>query len=330
MKNINNQKFIEYTGLKHFNYAVNISLLHKYVYVETPKVACSTIKITLQRMELDNDKLFREDPNDIHNRNLSPLLRPSQIDDFSRLVQSDDFFKFCFVRNPYHRLLSVYLEKICGNKFQKKEILAQLNYDIENLKQEISFEKFVKAVVEQPIFLMNPHWKGQYYQTLQNHVKYDFVGKLENFDNDFVCALEKMGVQNYNKYLSEEKRHASNASEKIKRYYTTELRDLVYTKYKKDFEYFKYSSVLSEISSEEAAEVVVAILDKREKDRINKALHHDADNINKCKLIQQRNDQTQRIRKSKSFLLGDLFFRSVKRPYKLLTYPYNFIKILLK
>ncbi len=35
------------------------------------------------------------------------------------------------------------------------------------------------------------------------------------------------------------------------------------------------------------------------------------------------------IKNSKSFKLGDLFFRSIKKPYKLITFPYNFIKILL-
>lgn len=270
------------------------------------------------------------DPDDIHNRNLSPLLKPSQVDDFNKLIQNGDFFKFCFVRNPYLRLLSVYLEKICENKFQKREILAQLNYDVDNLEQEISFEEFVNAIIEQPILLMNPHWKVQYYQTLQDHIEYDFIGKLENFDNDFIKVLGKIDVQNYKKYLSEEKRHASNASKKIKRYYTSELRDLVYTKYKRDFEYFEYSSVLSEISDDEAVEVVVDTLDKKEVERINKVLHYNANSVEKHKSIQQNNNQIQEMKNSKSFLLGNLFFRSIKKPYKLLTYPYNFIKILLK
>jgi glycosyltransferase involved in cell wall biosynthesis len=44
----------------------------------------------------------------------------------------------------------------------------------------------------------------------------------------------------------------------------------------------------------------------------------------------EKDNAVENIKKSKSFQLGDLFFRSVKEPYKLLTYPYNFIKILLK
>lgn len=36
------------------------------------------------------------------------------------------------------------------------------------------------------------------------------------------------------------------------------------------------------------------------------------------------------LKNTKSFLLGDLFFRSIKKPYKLITFPINFIKILYK
>lgn len=53
--------------------------------------------------------------------------------------------------------------------------------------------------------------------------------------------------------------------------------------------------------------------------------------------IQERNKQIAENRKrndefiaSKSYRLGNLFFRSIKKPYKLVTYPYNFIKILLE
>ncbi len=46
--------------------------------------------------------------------------------------------------------------------------------------------------------------------------------------------------------------------------------------------------------------------------------------------LDQKNEYIAELKNSASFQLGDLFFRSVQKPYKLLTYPYNFIKILLK
>lgn len=46
-------------------------------------------------------------------------------------------------------------------------------------------------------------------------------------------------------------------------------------------------------------------------------------------IIQQKDVELQKIQNSKSFQIGDLFFRSIQKPCKLLTYPYNFIKILI-
>ncbi len=247
MNDVKNEKYTKYISEGNFNYSVNISTQYKYIYVETPKVACSTIKTVLQKMELRDSWVYREDFEDIHRRELSPLLQPSQIGNFENLMQDKNFLKFCFVRNPYHRLLSVYLEKICGNKKQKKQILSQLGHDSENLEKKVTFEEFVRAVVAQEICSMNSHWRVQYYQTMQDAIEYDFVGKLENFDGDFTDVLENVDIQNYEKYLISEKRHASNANEKIKKYYTAELRDLVYAKFQKDFEYFNYPYALEEI-----------------------------------------------------------------------------------
>ncbi len=44
----------------------------------------------------------------------------------------------------------------------------------------------------------------------------------------------------------------------------------------------------------------------------------------------QKEKRLKNLSDSKSLQLGDLFYRSIKKPYKLITYPYNFIKILLE
>ncbi len=46
--------------------------------------------------------------------------------------------------------------------------------------------------------------------------------------------------------------------------------------------------------------------------------------------IQDNNKQLANLKHSKSFRLGELFFRSIKKPYKLITFPINCINILLK
>lgn len=43
-----------------------------------------------------------------------------------------------------------------------------------------------------------------------------------------------------------------------------------------------------------------------------------------------RINEVEIIKTSKTFQIGDLFFRSVKKPYKLVTFPVNFLRILLE
>ena len=221
-----------------FNYSVHISLKYNYLFTETPKVACSTVKTVLQRMELDDPQFFREEFEDIHHRSFSPLIRPVQIANLDRLLKSS-IFKFCFVRNPYSRLLSAYLEKICGNKSQKKAILEALGKSGEDLTQSVSFSEFVQLICNQSDEEMDPHWRPQYQQPFQKGITYDFVGKLESFPEDLHDALSKIN-RDFAKYLGHEKRHATGAKEHLKKYYTAELIEMVKRLYRDDFEFFGY------------------------------------------------------------------------------------------
>ena len=169
------RKYLKYATRFNFEYTINISLQHKYVYVETPKVGCSTIKDTLQRMELNFPDLVREDANDIHDRKYSPLLSPSQTCGFDRLLSNSDYFIFCFVRNPYTRLLSAYLDKIVNGSPHKKSILIAMGEDPSNLDKEITFSEFVDVVCDLPIIDMDVHWRPQYYQTFNDLINFDFI-----------------------------------------------------------------------------------------------------------------------------------------------------------
>ncbi|MCP3899602.1 MAG: sulfotransferase family protein, partial [Desulfobacteraceae bacterium] len=223
-----------------FEYAINISLKHKYIYVETPKVGCSTIKDTLQRMELDYPELVRDSIEEIHLREYSPLLRPSQTCGLDRLLLDPDYFVFCFARNPYTRLLSAYLDKIVKNADQKRNILIAMGEDPSELSKEISFKEFVDTVCEQSVSQMNPHWRVQYYQTIQDKINYDFIGRMENFENDCTYVFSKIR-RDYADYYRSELRHSTNSAELLNQFYDGNLKEKVFNKYKIDFEYFGYS-----------------------------------------------------------------------------------------
>lgn len=62
-----------------------------FLYYETPKVACSTIKRKLQQVEAE-----------------TPENVPSNVHDYDEVFLSRTFFRFAFVRNPHSRAPSCF------------------------------------------------------------------------------------------------------------------------------------------------------------------------------------------------------------------------------
>ena len=224
-----------------FDYSINISLKHRYAFVETPKVCCSTIKLNLQRLETGLFDFTWPGEMDIHNRDFSPLLKPSQVHDFDKVLAAENLYTFCFVRNPYTRLLSCYLDKIVGNKPPKHAVLRILGFSADNLDIPVSFSDFIEAISSQHIREMNPHWRPQYYQTFQPSLSYDFIGRYESFSEDFQRVMAKIArtrVPN----LGVESRHRTNANGTWTKYYRPSLMERVRELFAIDFEAFGYDS----------------------------------------------------------------------------------------
>jgi hypothetical protein len=99
------------------------------IYVETPKAACTTIKRLLQVAELGPER--RGDlPEDVHARETSPLLSPGQDPEgFVTALLDPATFCFAFVRNPYSRALSCWLDKMVANEFERARMAPMLGLD---------------------------------------------------------------------------------------------------------------------------------------------------------------------------------------------------------
>jgi dermatan 4-sulfotransferase 1 len=221
-------------------YGTHISLRYNYIFVETPKCACTAIKTALQRLELRDPKFDRENVEDIHVRESSPLLNPKQVGSFRKLIHSRDMFKFCFVRHPFTRLVSCYLDKIQRNRPQKSQILRLLGLPEERLDTPVSFAQFISAVVEQPVSGMDAHWRVQYYQTMQAGIKYDFIGRFERFGDDVRVLDERIAPQ-FSACLPAGVRNATGAMAEGAQYLTSDLKEAIYRKFQPDFECFGYS-----------------------------------------------------------------------------------------
>jgi hypothetical protein len=145
-------------------------------------------------------------------------------------------FIFTFVRNPYKRVLSTYLDK------SKNQAMVDYMYHYQGpLKKfngkKVSFENFVKFLVEIPARKLDVHLKP-YSEFTKWVPKLDFVGKLENFEKDWNFVAEKI---HFPKAKNIRIVNKNKNGYKLEDYYTPELKELVYQKYKEDFERFGYA-----------------------------------------------------------------------------------------
>ena len=134
-------------------------------------------------------------------------------------------YNFTFVRNPYDRLISFYQEKVKKNDPRIKQY---------GLNSEMSFEDFVRIICKVPDNKLDKHANSQYYQI--KNLKIDFIGKVGNLDKDLKKVLSKAN-------LTIKEIPQKNKSKKIlsRHDISEELKDLIYQRYKNDFQKFNYS-----------------------------------------------------------------------------------------
>lgn len=227
------------------NYLVNISERHKFVYVETPKVACSSIKKALQLIEVDGDTT--KIPDDVHDRDRSPLAGPATPGiDLEVVLGSSDYFRFSFVRNPFSRVLATYLDKFVQNEFERARLMPVIEYPSNS--GVISFEQFLVAIRRQPDFHKDIHWAPQTYLLAPHRVPYSYIGRFETFGTDWLRVLKRIAPQTYTSFAEVRTDfHKTEAGSKVLTYFGPIERELALDIYQDDFKNFGYSELLEAV-----------------------------------------------------------------------------------
>ncbi len=241
-------------------YGLLISSKHKFIYLDNPKTGCSSIKASLIELEyrntIDEFKIPTVcDGNNqrlIHNRAEIPFQSLSAFkqhpDPLKYLIQQQ-YYLFSLVRNPYTRLLSAYYNKIVGNKPLKQQILRLLyNNKPQALTTYVSLAEFIQVICSQPVTTLDPHWGLQSNLILFNVLQHDFIGKFENYAQDYVTIFTRLcNTQPIPKLRHRNSNNKNLYTTPITELITPRLQAAIYKQYQVDFENFGYAYKLPTI-----------------------------------------------------------------------------------
>lgn len=132
--------------------------------------------------------------------------------------------------------MSCYLQKIRRDTPERTKLLRLLGKAPDN-EFEIPFPTFIEVIETQTPEEMDPHWRVQSTQTLQELVRYDFIGRFERFDTD-LAEVGSLISPEFSQYIHAERRQATGT----KRLDLIDDRtaDRIRMVFQEDFERFDY------------------------------------------------------------------------------------------
>ena len=194
-----------------------------YIYVQNWKCGCSTVKSSLWHAE--HARGLTITPGYPHQQD-GPFVR-----DAKRWEHCDREFVFTFVRNPFVRVLSAYLNQIVNHRNKDHWGRFSTNHGLGD--EPVSFHDFLRLLAESPHDGMDPHWRPQYCSLAPALIPYDFVGTVENLNHDLSLVLTRIFGELTP--VSHFAPHRTDATSKIQTYYGPAEVKLVQLIYQEDF-----------------------------------------------------------------------------------------------
>ncbi len=207
-----------------------ISHKYKFVYLRNPKTGSSTIVDIIRQIDPDVITIHGDRQNIQHDVLI-----------YTR-NKIKDYYHFTSIRDPYARILSTYKDKILNANELKYKYYIEPYY---GLYRNISFKDFcewLNSVYGSDIFA-DKHWRSQYLNIYNFNIpfgynlNYNYICKLENLHEDLHKIFIELNVDT--EYTI---KHINNTSDQYEDVIIDNtFKDMIYKRYEKDFEIFKYA-----------------------------------------------------------------------------------------
>lgn len=222
----------------------------RYLYVVTPKAACSTMKHLLMDFEGRPAREWRQvgkqstrsnAVHDLHGfRNIFGLDPQARV----HLLNSPSVARFCVVRNPYARLASAWADKIWQREPEFFAVCERIGrfHGAAGPEHCPNFREFVQWVDAcEDLAGCDRHWRTMSDCVLWGSIDYTHVLRTESLAGDLQRLLDH--IEPGHDAASMLRRNTRNVSLPYdwKSLYGEELADAVYRMYQKDFVNFGYA-----------------------------------------------------------------------------------------
>ena len=249
---------------------------YKLLFFTIPKVGCTVFKQLFRRMMGYEDWYVQKDPWIPHQpgRNGLKYLNKYPLEKANHMMISPEWTRAIFLRDPKERVLSAYLDKvtidtelrggyiqrrcckprgwrkpnICDTVRLKKQ---KANETISVNGDDCSFQCFVEDIIPN---CDDPHWRSSIQRIDEIFwPRMTFIGHFETLVDDTrrllqqlgggtESAWDKYGKSGWGKYgnesifTSNSVTHATSAKQKLQKYYTPEVENMVKERYHADYE----------------------------------------------------------------------------------------------
>lgn len=171
-----------------------------FIFYHIPKCAGTTTRDRIMSYDSYNRYFYGYEYNEVLGREVDKShITHSELRTYPNYISDmEKYYKFCFVRNPYSRLYSSWIQ-------YKKHFMNGLSSDERKTTED--FNQFVSSILTKENIETNhkfTHFKPVYmYVNDENDLNImDYIRQIENYEHDFYQIINQLKLTRFNKQTS--------------------------------------------------------------------------------------------------------------------------------